>query len=594
MQEALALYFPMLLFNVTSTISESIDNINLGFATSGEIIRDIILSSLLVFGFIVLIMIVAFAADFFASFYSDNYQKAIRKNLFDKFQRVSTHTLEEYGQAKVMPIMMNCSNWMKDYRRRAIQAVIFIPVAILGSFVMMFTLSVNYSLIALASVPIVILFFIWQSRKIAKYFPKSIPAYDEYFHSVKEGITGAKDIRILGKAEERSEIFAKYVSDQQDQNITHNKALNLSPAFNSILFTLITVIIIIYGAHTSMTDAHDLVVLNTILQYILRVQMGSHLVFSWFVAHLPRYRQTLLRVDEVYALPEEVQPEGLRNIPKMAEPSLDLSNVTFKYHNKTTALADINMKIFPNTRVAIAGGSGSGKNMFANLFLQFAQPNEGTISMNGIVISSINPATWRKEAVSYCSANPKFIPATIRDNMKLFNPNVTDEEIMQVFYDLDAKAFLRKFGGNILDFDLGKNMLSDSAKNVLNLVRCILKPANFYIFNQCFEGVRQEYVTRLMTKLRRDKKTCIFITYDSFVCKACNKVYVLKAGRITGEGKHGDLLAYNSDYKKFYASTSGTIIRDEETIEEVITEIEDVETQRTDVVVDLAGAVVTN
>jgi len=146
--------------------------------------------------------------------------------------------------------------------------------------------------------------------------------------------------------------------------------------------------------------------------------------------------------------------------------------------------------------------------------------------------------------------------------MKLLAPEVTDEQILGAFYDIGAKDFVKKFD-NMLDFEI-KGNINDSTKNVLNMVRTILKPAEIYVFFQCFEHVKHHYIVKMMAKLKKEKKTSLFITYDGSVCKYCDTIYVLKQGTVSAVGTHAELIKSNKDYRNLHSAAAGVLVYEEQ------------------------------
>ena len=562
--EGLALYFPMLLLDLT-VIAE--DTFNDGSTGVGKLV----LHGFLLLAFIILIFGVQFLTELMGNVYADKYQGNIRKSLYDKFSRMSNEQIDQMGIARILPIMMNDSGWLKSLNRRLIQTCVVFPVAILGSIIVLFTFKKGgdytwvYGVTALASIPIVLLFFYLNSRRMGKFIPKSVSAYDEYFLNVKEGITGAKDIRILGKAEERSADFEQNVLSQQRQWLATNRAHHLSKGFNAILFTTVTIGIILFGAHFNVSTEriYSVAVLNTAVQYIDKIRDGTHTMFTWFVDYIPRCRYTVKRYNKIYALPEQPLDGGLEQLPVYSKHHLQIQNLSFQYPNGKMELDDVSIDIPSGQAVAIAGGIGSGKSVLSQILLKFKDPTAGRIILNDIDIAQLNPSFWRRELLSFCSGSPRFIPGTIRDNMRFLNPDITDEEIMKTFRDMGAMDFVDKFEGYFLDFIINDHSLNDSAKNVLNIVRTVLKNAEIYVFNQCFEHVKYSYITRLMARLKRENKTCLFITYDGTVCKSCDTIYVLKKGRISDIGTHEVLIKSNKDYRVLHTSEVGVFLYEE-------------------------------
>jgi ATP-binding cassette subfamily B protein len=559
--EGLSLYFPILLQNVTSVAEDQFD---------GGGVLPLVWQGLLVLGFIILLFGVNFLTEYIGAVYTDKYQANIREKLYEKFSRLSSDQIDQIGAARIMPALMNDPSWLKLYHRRLVNLWVYFPVAILGSFIMLFTLNWIYALFAFASIPFVMVFSWICIRRMTTFIPASVDAFDEYFFNIKEGIRGARDIRILGKADERSADFEHYVTLNSRQSLATDRALALSTGFNAILFTIITIAIIVYGAAMNLTpgEMSGIVVLNTAIQYINKVWTGSHQIFTWFIDYLPRCRFTYKRLDKFYAMPDQPQAGGLKQIPVYENNHMHVGGVSLKRPSGKIELDNINIEIPDGKTVAIAGGISSGKSALANMLLKMDTPTQGAIAFNEIDIQQINTSMWRREIISYCATLPKFIPGTVRDNFRLLAPGVTDEQIMDAFHDIGADDFVEKFT-SLLDFNITENAnLSLGTKHIFAIVRCILKPAQIYVFNQCFEHVKHSYIVRLMAKMKREKKTAVLISYNASVCKHCDQIYVLNSGKISGSGTHAELMKTNKDYRELHSSAFGVLVYDDKKIEQ--------------------------
>jgi ABC-type multidrug transport system fused ATPase/permease subunit len=554
--ESLSLYFPILLQEVTRVAQAQFDG--------GRNVAPLLLQGFLVILFIALIFVVQFISEYCGVNYMTKYQANIRKALHDKYARLSPDQIDKIGVARMLPTIMNDTIWLRDYHRRKVIMLVYFPVAILGSFIMLFTLNLYYALFAFASLPILFFFFFLMERRLHKIMPESVDGYDEHFMNIKEGIKGMREIRILGKADERTADFEKYVRANRGQKFLTQFATGLSTGVTAIVFSLITVAIIIFAVAFKLSPAETagLVALNTAIQYINKLSTGSHQIIVWFVAHIPRCRYTFQRFDKIYALPDQIAEDGLTQIPAYKGNNIRLNDVVYKLPNGKTEINNININIRDAGIVAIAGGVESGKSTIADMLIKAKKPTSGTIKYNEIDIGQLNTAFWRREYLSVCVGSPKFIPGTVRDNMKLFDPNITDTQIIDLFREIVSPDFMSKFE-NILEFRIHENT-TEGTKNIFNIIRMLIKPAQIYIFNQCFEHVKQEYVTAIIAKLRREKRTAVFVTYDDTVCRGCDNIYVLANGRICGSGTHMQLLKTNAPYRELHASSLGNILYEEE------------------------------
>ena len=550
--EGLSLYFPILLQDVTK-IAE---------AYSGGSMMPLVWQGLLILGFIILIFIVSCASEWAGCLYQNKHQEKSRNALFQKFSKLSTEQIDQIGTARILPTLTNDTDWIKLFNRRILNLIVFFPVAIIGSFIMLFTLNLWYALFAFASLPFVGVFFWLNMRRVKKTIPASVSAYDEYFLNIKDGLRGARDIRLLCKADERSAEFEKHVQSQNRQYVVREQSMAYSKGFTAILFTIITIVIIVFakGANIiTMGDLGAIVVLNTAIQYINKVWTGSHTIFTWFVEYLPRSLYTYQRLDKFYALPEAPRPTGLQQIPLYKQAQIKFNAVTHKRQNGKFDLEKVTMEISNGRAVVIAGGIESGKTMIANLLLKNAAPTSGAITFNEIDLNQINSTFWRRDYVSYCSSTPRFVFGTVRSNFQLLCPGVTDAQIIAAFKELGAHDFLSTYEG-FLDYEVKENFnIDDAAKKLLNVVRSILKPAQIYVFNQCFEHIRHDYLNKLMAKMRREKKTGIYITFNSAICKNCDVIHVFKNGAAIAVGRHDDLMKRCPDYRELHTSYQGVI-----------------------------------
>jgi len=551
--QAMALWFPTLIRDITGMVGPE----------STATTTDIIIQGLIVFGVVILIFVINLLGEMFGAKAFASFQKNLRAEMFDKLQQAPVERVNELDSSTILPLIMNDTAWIRGMQRHIMLFLVIFPVAILGSIIMLFTLEVYYGLLALASLPFIVIFFIINSRRINKIIQKSIPGFDVMHTQVKEGIIGAREIRLFNKAKKREEEFAEQFWYGRQQSAATLKAHNLSASFNAALFSIITAAIVIIGA-TTMRDVSQLGELTAALLYVSMLWGGSHEIFRLFVDFLPRTKMAKDRIARIYNLP--IDPAGGGAKLDLAETDgleLELRGISYKFPNEVTGLSNISVLVNKNTRVAITGGAGSGRTVIPQLLLRYEKPSAGTITVGGTDIGDINPTFYRRNIIAFCDQTPEFIPGTIRDNLCFLSPGISDEKILKLFKDIGAQSFVDKFD-KFLDHQIcerdGFNM---ATKKLLNLARILLKPAPIYIFNQCFDHINPEYIVKIFAKLRREKKTCLFITQNNIVSKHCDTVHVLKKGTISGTGTHESLIKNNTDYREVYLASAGRIISEE-------------------------------
>jgi ABC-type transport system involved in cytochrome bd biosynthesis fused ATPase/permease subunit len=143
----------------------------------------------------------------------------------------------------------------------------------------------------------------------------------------------------------------------------------------------------------------------------------------------------------------------------------------------------------------------------------------------------------------------------VRDNIKLFNPNITDPEILNIFRGIGAAGLVKS--ADFLDINISnRSGHSDSIKNIINIVRSVAKPAQFYIFNRCFAHMNSDIIERVIKKLKSEGKNCLFVTFNATVCKSVDEVCFTRARGAQVIAPHNELLSADKEYASFFMETS--------------------------------------
>jgi ABC-type multidrug transport system fused ATPase/permease subunit len=546
-QEVLAIAYPLFLKNTTSLIKND----------SGlpPTMQQLLLSAGVVLVLIVAIFCINIYTEYMLSVFAGGVRTNVRRALFNKIQRVPSNKISEFGAGKILATVVNDSTWVKACDRRLVTIIIYIPVTILGSFIIMWTLSPVYFLIAICSLPIALLIFLINSKVLNKIIPKTTSAYDTFFETTRESISGARDIRILGKANERNEESRKHSVIYRKQGRSIDKSIYLSQSVHSVIFSVITAMLIWYGAKYDVDTAVRLVALSTAIQYVNNIWTGYNNLYKWFIDNNTRGKYAYKRIYDIMDLPEEDKESGLKQIDMLSNSSLQFNDVMCETNGGRVALDTLNLSVESGKLMAVSGQAGAGKTILVRLLLRYIDPTRGDITVNGINIRDINKRYYRKEIISHCSAHPSFVPGTIRDNIALFNPNMKDKEIIDVFREIGAAKLADTKG--FLDMKISnRSKYGQDIKNVINIVRSIVKPATFYIFNRCFAHINADIIERAVKKLRNEKKTCLFITFNSVVCKTVDEICFIEKGKRTIIAPHKELLNISPKYASFFVHTA--------------------------------------
>lgn len=545
--EVLTIVYPMVLKGTTSMINNSEGTPSMG---------DFLLNA----GGVLLLLIAVFAVSLFArnrvSVFGSKTRSLARKALYEKMTKVPTNVLYEYGTGKFLSVMTHDTGLVKYCNEQYLQAGVYLFVTILGSCILILTLSPIYILFLLAAVAIELVIMLVYKVIMTKIMAESVQAYDKSFASTRESLMGARDIRILGKLPERTK-EATQQNAKLVKEVTHlDNSKHTFECINNIVWGIVTFVIVLFGA-ASVIDgkvAEQLVLINTMIQYIAIVTTAVNDIFKMVLNPLTRGKIAYTRIEEFLNLPEEDMESGTTNISTDFGSTLVLYRVSHNFWNGRKTLSNVSLELTKGKMIAVCGEAGGGKTTLVKILLHYVEPTSGVVLLNGINIKEINKRYYRSKMISYCPTYPEFISGTVRQNIKLFNPDLTDEQILAAFNEIGATqlAILPSF----LDTPIStRAKLPQNIKNLINVVRCLLKPAEFYIFDRCFLQLSNDIVANILKKLRNDNKTCLFVTYNNRVCQSADEVFFAKADHTFVKGTHEELFAGNKDYAAFFMKT---------------------------------------
>ncbi len=235
---------------------------------------------------------------------------------------------------------------------------------------------------------------------------------------------------------------------------------------------------------------------------------------------------------------------------KTFKDKIEFKNVDFSY-GQSKILDKISFTIKKGQSVALVGSSGSGKTTIANLLNGFYNSDSGSISIDGMEISSITRESLYKN-ISIVTQESILFNDTIMNNIKIGDLDSVDEDIVNAAKEANAHEFIleqsEKYDTNIGDYG-GK--LSGGQKQRLTIARAMLKSPSILILDEATSSLDSESEKKIqdaIDKLMMDK-TSLIIAHKFSTIKKCDKIILIDKGRILAEGTHDELINSNSSYK---------------------------------------------
>lgn len=232
----------------------------------------------------------------------------------------------------------------------------------------------------------------------------------------------------------------------------------------------------------------------------------------------------------------------------------EFRNVDFRYGNRELTLHDIDLTLRRGEKIAIVGESGSGKTTLAKLLLRFYEPERGEILANGKKISTLSLAALRR-SIAYVDQSTFLFADTVMNNLRLGNKNASESEVRRACEVSCAAEFIEKLPlGYETPLDENGANLSGGQRQRLAIARALLRDPQLLILDEATSNLDTITETGIKnTIFRLDANlTCIIIAHRLTTVKSCDRIYVMREGRIAEYGTHDELLKANGLYRQMW------------------------------------------
>lgn len=496
------------------------------------------------------------------SYLSSNVVAAFTADLRGEvFRKVHTMTFEEFGGLGTAALVTRATHDVSTLSWVASElcgTVITMPILFVGGVVLTFLKDWVLGLVLLATIPVIFAVVLVLGRKIMPLWEQSDVYIDQQNDIMRQRLRGIRVIRAFRAEPREQERIADATRVMSDYIIRGNVAMGLISPLASLLLNWAMVVIVWLGGrqielHSGLTGGD----IFAIVQYVALVT-GGIIMAAFAIVMLPQAMVAARRTGQVLDIPG--RDGGSAGASRAFSGAITMENATFSYEGAAEpALDHISLTVAPGEKVAVIGGTGSGKSTLVSLLMGFRMPTGGVVSFDGSDTKGLRPHDIR-ENISCVLQNSSIYSGTIRENVAMGHPGAGSEELWQALEIAQAADFVHGYPEG-LDHEIrqsGKN-LSGGQKQRLSIARAVLKEAPIYIFDDSFSALDFLTESRLRAALavRLKGKTQIIITQRVSSAMHCDRIYVLDHGALVGSGSHRELLTTCRVYREIFESQTG-------------------------------------
>ena len=521
---------------------------------TGDLIRQIILKSLIVVAGYGLILLCSGISNYIRNIYlvkgANEVYVRIQMQVYDHIQSLPIKYFDNMPAGSVVSRITSDVNQIRTFFVSTFVQILIIVLKIIFSYVVLFYVDVRFGLFMLALFPVMfIVLKIYNKLSI-----DSIKGYRRKFSQsdgiINENYQNLEIIKAFNKEKESIEDWNKHNEERykywKKLNLVDSLLLhNITGVFRIVIF----IGIVYYYSYSHFNNVYGI----TLGMVYLFINYTTDIIyriadFTMGISNYIRAQGAAINIQEILKL--EVEEDNYNDITEDDfRGNIKFEDVYFSYKDDFYVLRDLNLEIKENQTVAFVGHTGSGKSTIMNLIVKFYSATKGNILINGRNINDYSKE-YLREKTAIVLQDSFLFEGTLLENITTSN----DEKI--------AKEALSRVGGDFIleshsltsKVEIGGSNFSTGEKQLICLARALAKDPKILILDESTANIDSETeqnVSRAIEELKQGRTTLI-IAHRLSTIKNADMIYVLRKGKIIESGTHEELLHLDGSYKKMY------------------------------------------
>ena len=479
----------------------------------------------------------------------------MRRDISEKISRMPVGYFERVQTGEILSRITNDVDTLGQALSQSISNFIWAIVSMAGIVVVMLTINVTMTIIALMVVPLSAVVM----AVLIKVSQPHFKAQQEYLGiidgQVEENFSGHLVIKAFNREQEMTEEFGKANEKLYESAWKSQFLSGMMRPLMRIVSNLGYAGVAIAGGILCVRGAIGVGDIQAFVQYVKNIGQPIQEI-AQIMNQVQSMAAAAERVFEFLDEEEETdRPDAIDDAGEI-EGAVEFDHVTFGYDPEHIVIHDFSAKVKPGQKIAIVGHTGAGKTTIVKLLMRFYDVNSGAIRVDG---RDIRDLTRREHRDSFAMVlqDTWLFKGTIKDNIKFGREDATNEEIIAAAKAAKAHHFIRTLpGGYRMVLNEDATNISEGQRQLLTIARAILADKRLLILDEATSSVdtrTEEEIQKAMDALTHDR-TSFIIAHRLSTIKNADLILVMDHGDIVEQGTHEELLARGGTYADLYNS----------------------------------------
>ncbi|MCL1897421.1 MAG: ABC transporter ATP-binding protein/permease [Micrococcales bacterium] len=480
----------------------------------------------------------------------------VRQAQFDAVQRFSAREMAKLGTPSLITRATNDVQQIQMLVLMTLVMLISAPITMVGGVVMALRHDVPLSGLLLVIMPVLGVFLALVLKRMTPLFRRMQQTIDKVNRVLREQITGIRVIRAFVRDSFERERFDGVNLELMGLQRSVGYMFSLFFPFITLLMNLTSVAVIWFGGHRIASGGMEVGSLTAFITYLMQIMM-SVMMASMMFFFVPRAEVSAERILGVLGTQTSVC-EAPDAVTELTQPgTVEFREAGFRYPGASEpVLHQVSFVAREGQTTAVIGATGSGKSTLVNLIPRLFDATAGAVLVGGVDVKELSLQTlWA--GIGLVPQKPFLFSGTVGSNVRWGNPQASDEAVWQALEIAQAAEFVRENPDGLeMEIAQGGTNISGGQRQRLAIARALVRQPDLYIFDDSFSALDFTTDARLRAALKpvTEHSTVLIVAQRVGTIMDADQIVVLDAGRVIGQGKHGELLDSCPTYREIVES----------------------------------------
>lgn len=484
-----------------------------------------------------------------------NVVRDIRNDAFHKIQEMPLSYIDSHAYGEIESKIINDAAQFADGLLMGFTQFFSGVVTIIGTLVFMLTVNVGITIVVVAITPLSFLVAGFISKRTFQMFSEQSKIRGEQTGYINEMIEGQRVIKAFNQKEkviEKFDVINERLREKSLKATFFSSLTNPSTRFiNSLVYTGVG----IFGALSVVYGRMSVGQLSAFLSYSNQYTKPFNEI-SGVITELQNAIACAASIFSFIEEKSEIPDKDYAIAPDHFEGNVKIDNISFSYVEGQMLIENFNLDIKPGQSIAIVGPTGCGKTTLINLLMRFYDVNKGAILVDGTDVRDISRGALRN-AYGMVLQETWLKSGTIRDNITMGNPDISDEEMRKIAKVCHIDSFIQKLPKKY-DTVISENgeEFSQGQRQLMCIARVMMSKPSMMILDEATSSIdtRTEMKIQEAFNAMMEGRTSFVVAHRLSTIKNADIILVMNSGNIVEMGNHDKLMKEKGFYYNLYMS----------------------------------------